>query len=163
MTPYQYSMNMKLSQIFTLRHQLRTVLLSVALLSAGCLKAEETVSAEASFPLDETTVADAQGPHLASYADVLDPARSAVVSVTTASIVEIMRNPNRSPIEDFLRRYYGMPETPDEGRQPGETFERRIPNGLGSGVIISADGYILTNNHVISTESGEPADEITSI
>jgi Do/DeqQ family serine protease len=160
MTPYQYSMNMKLSQIFTLRHQLRTVLLSLALLSAGCLKAEETVSAEASFPLDETTVADAQGPHLASYADVLDPARSAVVSVTTASIVEIMRNPNRSPIEDFLRRYYGMPETPDEGRQPGETFERRIPNGLGSGVIISADGYILTNNHVISTESGEPADEI---
>jgi serine protease Do/serine protease DegQ len=154
-------MKLKLSRIFTFRQQLRTVFLSIALLSAGCLKAEEGASAEASFPLDETTVADASGPHLASYADVLDPARSAVVSVTTASIVEIMRNPNRSPIEEFLRRYYGMPETPNPGRQPGETFERRIPHGLGSGVIISADGYILTNNHVISTESGDPADEIT--
>jgi Do/DeqQ family serine protease len=133
----------------------------MALLSSGCLKAEENVSVEASFPLDSTTVADAQAPHLASYADVLDPARSAVVSVTTASIVEIMRNPNRSPIEEFLRRYYGMPEAPDRDRQPGETFERRIPNGLGSGVIISEDGYILTNNHVISTDSGDPADEIT--
>ena len=113
------------------------------------------------FSFDLSPVDDGQAPHLASYADVLDPARSAVVSVTTASIVEIMRNPNRSPIEEFLRRYYGMPpETPNQPRSPGESYERRVPNGLGSGVIISDDGYILTNNHVISTDSGDPADEI---
>lgn len=160
MTHYRNSMKLKLSRIFTSSNQRRALLLSVALASAGCLKGEESASATPSFPMDETTVADARGPHLASYADVLDPARSAVVSVTTASIVEIMRNPNRSPIEDFLRRYYGMPEAPEQGGAPGETFERRVPHGLGSGVIISADGYILTNNHVISTESGDPADEI---
>ena len=129
-------------------------MLALVGISAGCLQASEE-----RFAFDRTPVDDGQAPHLASYADVLEPARSAVVSVTTASIVEIMRNPNRSPFEEFLRRYYGMPEREDEPR--GEPLERRVPHGLGSGVIISEDGYILTNNHVISDRAGDPADEIT--
>ena len=116
--------------------------------------------AERDFPLSTDPVDDGNAPHLASFADILEPARSAVVSVTTASIVEIMRNPNRSPMEEFLRRYYGLPDNRQQ-RAPEEPIERRIPNGLGSGVIISSDGYILTNNHVISEQSGDPADEIT--
>lgn len=111
------------------------------------------------FVLDTTPVDDGTAPHLASYADVLEPVRQAVVSVTTASIVETMGNRSRSPIEEFLRRYYGMPEQSPERQE--EPMERRIPNGLGSGVIISEDGYILTNNHVISDRQGDPADEIT--
>jgi serine protease Do/serine protease DegQ len=132
----------------------RLTVLALVGISAGCLQASEE-----RFAFDRTPVDDGQAPHLASYADVLEPARSAVVSVTTASIVEIMRNPNRSPFEEFLRRYYGMPEREDEPR--GEPLERRVPHGLGSGVIISEDGYILTNNHVISDRAGDPADEIT--
>ncbi len=136
----------------------RLLILSVLAFSGCSLAAEDN-----SFNFDETPVDDGTAPHLASYADVLEPARAAVVSVTTASIVEIMRDPNRSPIEEFLRRYYGMPErpSPESPSEPGESFERRVPHGLGSGVIISEDGYILTNNHVISSRSGEPADEIT--
>lgn len=55
----------------------------------------------------------------------------AVVHVTTTQKGRVYRNP-------FLEFFYGVPEV----QQPTRT-------GIGSGVIISPDGYIITNNHVI--------------
>lgn len=127
----------------------------------GLLAAGLGLSAQANdFSFDSRTLADTRGAMVTSYADMLEPARSAVVSVTTASIVETMRNSGGSPIEEFMRRFYGIPAPSPERGEP-QTEERRIPNGLGSGVIVSSDGYILTNNHVITDNRGEPADEIT--
>ncbi len=139
----------------------RGLLLGMVVLAAGLLQAQ---SAEELFPMDTTPVGGGATPPFTSYADVLDPVREAVVSVTTASIVEVIRGRGTNPMEEFLRRFYGLPpSSPGPGgrqQQQPETFERRVPNGLGSGVIISADGYILTNNHVISDNQGRPADEI---
>jgi serine protease Do len=54
------------------------------------------------------------------------------------------RNLGGSDMQDQLRRFFGrqLPQMPEQPEGPGE-------KALGSGVVISADGYILTNNHVV--------------
>src|SRR5262249_39344266 len=57
-----------------------------------------------------------------------------------------LRFPPNSQMERFFRRF-GLPEgtTPDEPRAP----RNRLVTGQGSGFFITADGYAVTNNHVV--------------
>ena len=80
-----------------------------------------------------------RGPKLTSYADILEKAKKSVVRVFTAK----MERPRRTPFADdllFDRMFRG---------QEGPADEHSM-TGLGSGIIISEDGYILTNNHLIA-------------
>ena len=97
----------------------------------------------------ETTPVNRDARLGASFAPVVKRAAPSVVNIYSTHIVHIrpMRNPFFA--DPFFRQFFGN-QFPDDGRE-----RTRREQSLGSGVIISPDGYILTANHVV-----DGADEI---
>ncbi|SIT03093.1 trypsin-like peptidase domain-containing protein [Neptunomonas antarctica] len=84
-----------------------------------------------------THVPGVSGP--VSYSDAVEKAAPAVVNIYTRTVIKQQQYP---PIEDPLfKKFFDLGDMPQR---------ERIQSSLGSGVILNAQGYIITNNHVIA-------------
>ena len=89
-----------------------------------------------------------------AFIEVVNRAKPAVVQITTTRLVPTRQGPSDFFGDDLFEFWFGPRERPErqDRDEPEEREERR--SGLGSGVIVSEDGYILTNNHVIEGAEG---------
>ena len=89
-----------------------------------------------------------------SFADLAARLQPAVVNISTRQRVPVRTQTD--PFEEFFRRF-GGPNVPQGGNPPGggDGQRTRETGSLGSGFIISPDGYIVTNNHLIQGAGGQ--------
>jgi serine protease Do len=137
-----------------LNNRLTALALSAAVVLAGSAVAftQKPKAASLNIPVDERPIARELGGH-SSFSPVVKKVAPGVVKVfTTTRMHNTSLEGAPGGMDDLMKRFFG---DQFEGRAPRRNFNMPRQQGVGSGVITTKDGYILTNNHVV-----DGADEV---
>ena len=123
---------------------------AMALLLGGTAFSLATGQAGAQVAQNAPTAMPPKGAPI-SFADLAAKLQPAVVNISTKQRVPVKTQTD--PFEEFFRRF--DPTLPPSGQGQGQAQPRtREAGSLGSGFIISPDGYVVTNNHLIQGLTG---------